>query len=127
MISSLLFGQAPQNPPSHPESFEWDHQIKLWDEAFYAYNYVEAERFGRRSLEIVDRLHLDDLKRAISLSSTAEALRFQKKYAEAEPLFRQALAIREKQPPPIHPRTAFSLEGLTASLAELNRSNEAES
>jgi tetratricopeptide (TPR) repeat protein len=123
---SSLYRQTAQNSPSRPESFEWDHQIELWDQAFYSYNYIAAERYGRRSLEIVDQLRLDDVKRATSLSSIAEALRFQKKYEQAEPLFRQALAIREKLLPPIHPRTAFSLEGLAATLVGLNRPTEAE-
>ena len=116
----------PETPKSRPESFEWDHQIELFDEAYNDANYVEAERFARKSLEIADQLQLGDGKRATSLSSTAEALRFQKKFAEAEPLYRQALAIRDQVLPAIHPRTAYTLEGLAGSLNALHRPNEAE-
>lgn len=126
LLSCLLSAQAPQTPPSRAECSEWDHQMALWDEAVQSQNYAEAERVGRRSLEIVDELHLDDGKRATSLSSTADSLRYQKKYEEAEPLFREALAIREKVLPPIHKRTAFTLQGLAASLVDMNRPNEAE-
>jgi tetratricopeptide (TPR) repeat protein len=54
------------------------------------------------------------------------SLLYQEKYAEADPLFRAALAIREKILPPIHPRTAYALEGLAASLVGERRPNEAE-
>jgi len=99
--------------------------MALFDEAFNNQNFVEAERYGRRSLEIVDQLQLGDGKRATSLSSTAQALRHQKKFAESEPLFRQALALREKVLPPNHPRTASTLEGLAVSLVGLQRLDEA--
>jgi len=111
---------------SRPEGFEWDHQIDLYDEAYNDGNFVEAERFARRSLEIVQALELDDGKRATSLSSLGQSLRHQKRYTEAEPLFREALAIREKILPPIHPRTAYALEGLAVSLVGQSRPDEAE-
>ena len=90
--SGLLLGQTAS--PSRPESFEWDHQIALWAEAFNNQNYAESERYGRKSLEIVEQLHLDDAKRATSLSSIAEAILYQNRYDEAERMFREALAIR---------------------------------
>src|ERR1700757_1243769 len=109
ILSTLLFGQSVQAPKSRPESFEWDHQIDLYDEATQNGNYSEAEGFAHKSLEIVEQLQLGDAKRATSLFVVADSLRHQKKFAEAEPLFRESLALREKILPPIHHRTAYTL------------------
>jgi hypothetical protein len=54
LLCSFLSWQTGQRRRSRPESFEWDHQIALYDEAFDNHNYAEAEKFGRRSLEIVE-------------------------------------------------------------------------
>jgi len=48
MVCTVILAQAQQEPP-RPESFEWDHQIRLWTEAYNNENYAEAERLGRRS------------------------------------------------------------------------------
>jgi tetratricopeptide (TPR) repeat protein len=126
ILSTLLFGQSVQAPKSRPESFEWDHQIDLYDEATQNGNYSEAEGFAHKSLEIVEQLQLGDAKRATSLFVVADSLRHQKKFAEAEPLFRESLALREKILPPIHHRTAYTLEGLAAALVGQKRPTEAE-
>jgi hypothetical protein len=85
VLSTLLFGQADQKPASRPESFEWNHPIELFDEAFNdTGNFVEAERFARRSLEIAEQLQLGDEKRATS------SLRF---ISQAES-FRRSAALR---------------------------------
>ena len=54
---------------------------------------------------------------ATSLSNLAELYRFQGKYAEAEPLHKRSLAIRENQLGENHPHVAISLN----NLAELYR------
>ena len=125
LLSTFLFGQSP-TPKSRPESFEWDHQIDLFDEAFNNDSYLEAERFARKSLEIAGQLQLGDAKRATSLFTIGLALRWEKKFAESEPFFRESLEIREKILPPNHPRTAKTLEGLAGSLVGQARSKEAE-
>ena len=48
------------------------------------------------------------------------------RYTEAEPLFRRALAIREKSLGPDHPDVANSLNGLAALLNDTDRRAEAE-
>ena len=50
----------------------------------------------------------------------------QGKYAEAEPLYKRSLAIREKALGPEHPNVAKSLEIYAALLRETGRGNEAE-
>jgi tetratricopeptide (TPR) repeat protein len=115
-------------PPSAgtPEQSDWDHEIRVADDAYYSDNFVQAEKHYRKSLELAERLQLGDVQRATSLASVAQALRYQKKFTDAEPLFREALAIRERVLPPNHPRTALTLEGLGACLYGQNRLDEAE-
>ena len=127
VFASFLSGQTlrPKEIPA-PEEFDWDHEISVGDEAYKTGQYAEAEQHYRKSLEVVERLHMSEVERATSLASVAQSLRYQKKYSEAEPLFREALAIREKVLPPHHPRTAWTLEGLGVTLAELKRPDEAE-
>ncbi len=47
------------------------------------------------------------------------------RYAEAEPLYKRALAIREKALGPEHPSVATSLENYAARLRKTGRSTEA--
>ncbi len=48
----------------------------------------------------------------------------QGKYAEAEPLYKRSLAIREKALGPQHPDVAQSLENYAALLRNMNREDE---
>ncbi len=49
----------------------------------------------------------------------------QGRYAEAEPLLKRALAIREKTLGPEHPRVATTLENYAALLRKTGRTTEA--
>ena len=62
---------------------------------------------------------------AIALSNVAELYRTQGKYVEAVPLFKRALAIREKALGPEHPHVAQSLENYPDLLRKTNREAEA--
>jgi tetratricopeptide (TPR) repeat protein len=121
-----VLGQTTHTSSPGQEMFDWDHEIAVADDAFNDGNYVEAEQDYRRSLAIARQLHLGEKETATSLASVAQSLRYEKKYAEAEPLFRQALAIRERVLPPNHPRTTNTIEGLGVALAGQNRLDEAE-
>ena len=63
---------------------------------------------------------------ATSLDNLASLNRAQGQYAEAEPLVRRALAIREKAFGLDHPEVATSLENLAALCRATNRGEEAE-
>ena len=129
LIATSLFLSAQTAPPvsrTTPEEFDWDHEIAVGDDAYDNGNFVEAEQHYRKSLDVAERLHLSEAQRATSLASVAQSMRYQKKFTEAEPLFRQALAIREKALPPDHPRTASTLEGLGACLFAQNHLDDAE-
>ena len=62
---------------------------------------------------------------ATSLNNLAVLYRAQGKYAEAEPLYRRALAIKEKALGPEHPSVATVLANYAALLRKTNRDNEA--
>ena len=61
----------------------------------------------------------------LSLNNLAGLYRDQGKYAQAEPLYQRALAIREKALGPEHPDTATSLENYALLLRKTGRSAEA--
>ncbi len=63
---------------------------------------------------------------ATVLNNLAELYREQGDYAKAEPLYKKALAIREKALGPTHPTLAKGLENYAALLRTLNRIPEAE-
>ncbi len=62
---------------------------------------------------------------ATDLNNLAELYRAQGRYAEAEPLYKRSLAIREKTLGPEHPDTAQSLENYAALLRKTGRADEA--
>ena len=66
------------------------------------------------------------LAEAKRLSQEAISLYRQGKFSEAEPLFRQALAVREKALGPGHPRVALSLNNLAVLYKAQGRYAEAE-
>ena len=63
---------------------------------------------------------------ASSLNNLAGLYRAQGRYAEAEPLYRRALAIREAVLGPDHPDTASSLNNLAGLFRAQGRYGEAE-
>ena len=62
---------------------------------------------------------------ATNLNSLAFLYHDQRKYAEAEPLYRRALAIIEKAVGPDHPKVTATLESYAALLRKTNREYEA--
>ncbi len=63
---------------------------------------------------------------AATLYSLASVDRAQGRYAEAEPLYKRALAVREKELRPDHPFVATSLENYAALLRDVGRNAEAD-
>ncbi len=61
-----------------------------------------------------------------SLNNLAELYRDQGKYAEAEPLYRRSLAIRETALGSEHPDVATTLESYAVLLRETGRTAEAD-
>ena len=82
-------------------------------------NYPEAERYYRKAAAIEDQ-------DPFYLNAHAKILRTTGKYLEAEPLYRRALAIREKQLATNDPDVASSLNNLALLLQDQGKYSEAE-
>ena len=72
------------------------------------------------------RAQTDDLSRATTLNDQGLGLYQQGRYAEAEPPYKRALAIREQALGPEHPEVANSLSSLAALHRAQGRYGEAE-
>ncbi len=68
-------------------------------------NYVEGEKHFRAALKAAEGFGPEDPRLAASLGGLAEVLRLQGRYAEAEPLYKRALAINEMALGPEHPHS----------------------
>ena len=82
-------------------------------------NYVEGERYYKKAA-------VNDDENTLYLDAHATILQKLGRYAEAEPLFRRALAIDEKSLGTKHPYVATSLNNLAESLREQGKYAEAE-
>ena len=91
-------------------------------------NYLGLEVIAERILRIVDGTHPGETSGLYSsaLSLLGIALREEGRYAEAEPVLRQALAMHEQSLGQVHPNVAASLNNLATLLQITNRLAEAE-
>ena len=112
---------APTTPTSPPTSTTWraaaGHQPPGRGRAA-----VPARAGDRRAC----RYGPDHPNVAIRLNNLAELLRATNRLAEAEPLYRRALAIDERSYGPDHPNVATDLNNLAVLLQATNRLAEAE-
>ena len=91
--------------------------------------YQDAEDYLRRSLAMITKLRSEDpdaVEISYAAHNLAKCLVHLGKDAEAEPLFRQALAIRTKRLNPGHPSIAVSHLGLAEVLLHLEQYTESE-
>ena len=87
--------------------------------------YREAERIARRGLKVAAASR-DELAVAFWCNGLGLALYDQGRYAEAEPPYKRALAIRERALEPDHPDVASSLNSLARLYTHQGRYAEAE-
>jgi tetratricopeptide (TPR) repeat protein len=76
---------------------------------------AEAERLAQRSVAMIEEVTGGtemEVLQVQSLGMLAEIYRMQGRYAEAEPLYQQALAIKKKVLGPEHPDMAMTLNNL---------------
>ena len=104
---------------------DWERKIDAGTNAFQQGHYAEAEKLWLAALEQAEKFGPQDQRLATSLNNLAVLYRTQGRYAEAEPLYKRALAIREKTLGPEHPNVAQSLENYAALLRNMNREDEA--
>jgi tetratricopeptide (TPR) repeat protein len=90
----------------------WQSYIDAAVEAYVEGDYAEARKQFERAVKTAEAFGLEDPRLATSLNGLAETYRAQGHYAEAEPLYKRSLAIREKTLGPEHPDVATSLNNL---------------
>lgn len=108
-------------------------QESLWDvftakarEAYEKKSYDEAAMFYQEAMKAAEAIGPDDPRLASTCNNLAEVFRIQKKYAEAERLYRRALVIREKHLGKEHEDVALIINNLAVLYAEQGRNDMAE-
>ena len=92
----------------------WERHIQASVAAYQQGNYGEAEAQIRLALEAAKAFGPDDLRLATTLNNLAVLYDEQGRYAEAEPLYKRALAIMEQVLGPEHPDVALNLNNLAS-------------
>ena len=126
LLVATSVAQSSQPRSGRPELFDYDHEVAVGDDAFNSGSYADSEQHYRNAAIIAEQLHMEPDRIAAPWAGVAHSLLLQKKYAEAEPIFRRVLASREKHPPAEIWRLKQTLEGLAESLFKQNRPDEAE-
>ena len=94
-------------------------------EAHQEGRYAEAEQHLTVALKQAEKFGEQDARLADSLNYLASLYQDQGNYAQAEPLYRRALAIAEKALGSEHPNVATTLENYAELLRKTNRDGEA--
>ena len=115
LLSTVAWPQTAPNSDSESDA-DWQAEIDLANRFFQADDLPGAYDHGRKSLEIARRKHLGPRFPAASEWIMGEALRYQRKFAEAETLHRDALKLRESVLPPTHYRVLQSVHALAVTL-----------
>ncbi len=102
---------------------KWESYITAAQQAYRQADCAEAEKQSEAALKEAEAF--DDVRLATSLNNLALLHKAQGRYAEAEPLYQRALAIREKALGPEHPDVATSLENYADLLRKTGRVSEA--
>ena len=87
--------------------------------------YAEAEQHLTAARKQAEKFGKQDARLATSLNNLAELYQTQGKYAEAEPLYKRALAILTKAMGPDHPNVAMFLGNYAVLLRKMDREAEA--
>ena len=90
----------------------WQSDMLAGGTAYQQGNYAEAEKRLAAGLEVAEGFGPQAPRLATNLDNLAELFRVQGRYADAEPLQKRALAIREKALGAEHPDVAQSLNNL---------------
>src|SRR5215831_2077948 len=104
----------------------WEDYMAAGQSAYQQGRYAEAGELFEAALKEAEGFGLQDQRLATSLNSLAVLYHVQGKYAEAEPLYKRALGIREKTLGPDHPDVASSLNSLAALYRAQGKYTEAE-
>ena len=103
----------------------WEQYTSAGTTAYQRGDYREAIKQYEEALKEAEKFGEADLRYATTLNNLAYSYDAQRRYTEAEPLYRRALEIRRKTLDPWHPKLAESLENYAALLRDTGRSAEA--
>jgi len=103
---------------------------KIWIESLFVIGYLESRfdevpTLATIAESAVERARTDDDLRAELQNARAAVLTQQGKYADAEKLFAEVLASRERADGPEHIRVAAALNNLAIALSNLGKNDEA--
>ncbi len=104
----------------------WETYMAAGKKAYQQGNYSEAENQFGAALKEAEEFGPQDQRLATSLGYLGEVYRLQRRYADAEPLLKRALAIWEKALGPEHPEVATNLSNLAELYRDQGRYAEAE-
>lgn len=90
----------------------WEESNEAGLHAFQRGDLIAAEHHFGRAIEEAERADPSGLSAAKSLNNLAETYRAQRRYAEAEGIYRHALAVKEQVLGARHPEVAISLSNL---------------
>src|SRR5712691_4310083 len=113
--------------PASPQEDLWKRDVAAGRHAYQEGRYAEAERLFQSAIKEAERFGPEDPRVATTLNNLAELYRAQRKYAQAEPLYRRALAINEKTLGPAHPNVGATLHNLAGLYHAQGKYAQAES
>jgi ankyrin repeat protein len=113
-------------PPAATPLAGWEQQMESGNRAFAENRPVEAEAAWRAALADAEHLGPDDPHLFPPLDRLGNLYQTQGRPAEAEPLLRRALAMRERLLGAEDPDVALSLDSYAGVLRKLGRTAEAE-
>ena len=112
--------------PAWGRSNDWAEVSSAGVRATEEGRFPEAERLFRDALQLSEQFPEGDARRATSLNNLAFTLHAQGHYAAAEPLYREALVLREAALGKDHADVAQSCNNLAELYRVLGRYAEAE-
>ena len=104
----------------------WEKHNLAGMQAYQRGRYAEAETSLRMALELAEQFRNGEYLVGTSLNNRALLYHEQGEYADAEPLYQRALAIREKALGPEHPQVAQTLNNLAGLYREQGKYAKAE-
>ncbi len=113
-------------PLVNSQEMSWEDQMRAGTQAYRKGTYSQAESHWKAGLDKAKEAGPEDPRLATSLNNLALLYQARGKYAEAEPLQRRSLTIREKVLGPQHPNVATSLNNLAGLYQDQGKYAEAE-
>ncbi len=104
----------------------WERYNLSGQQAMSSGKSADAEQAFRLALQEAEKIGTFDGKVAISCVNLANCLRQQGRFAEAEPLYKQAMVVKDKVFGPLHKELIPVLDNYAKMLRAAGRSGEAD-